>query len=203
MTTQARRFTTIAVIFTVGITIWIITGSKPFEFQISKTDLSTIENLKSFSENGQPNIDADSVTKKYEIIRKATLSKASAFIARRNALNLTSNILCILSIIASFIISVLGANKGLFLKVDSMESDLEKAKSEELTFKKKLILFSAIAILSTTLSNRITSFADKSQNTAYAILDLIKSTDSKMSNSINVIEAKNISSSFELDASKY
>jgi hypothetical protein len=203
MTRQTRLMISIALLFILGVVVWIIFGYKPMSFQISKTDFSVIENLKSFSENGQASLNADAITKKYEATRNTALSKASAFITKRNVLNVVSNILCIVSIIASFIISILGANKGLFVKLDSLESDLEKAKSEELTFKKKLILFSAIAILSTTLSNRITSFADKSQTTAYEIIDLIKSTDSKMSSSININEAKNISSSFELDASKY
>lgn len=193
----------IALIFILAVTAWIIFGSKAITFHVSKTDLSAIENLKSFSENGQTNSDLEAITKKYEVTRNTALSKASALISKRNTLNVLSNILCIISIIASFIISIIGASKGLFIKLESIESDLEKAKGEELTFKKKLILFSAIAILSTTVSNRITSFADKSQNAAYEIIDLVKSTDSKMSSSININEAKNISSSFELDASKY
>lgn len=204
MTKLAKQILFVAGLFILAFLTWIFFEPKPFAFRIANTDLNVIENIKSFTENGSnKSVDATEITKKYEAVRGITLSKAKKYISQRNSLNILSNVLCVASIIASFIISMLGANKGIFIKSETINSELEKLKEGESKFKKQLILFSAIAILSTTLSNRLNSYADKAQSTAYEIIDVIKTADTKISSAININEVKNITNSFELDASKY
>ncbi len=204
MKKSAKQIISIAILFILVFLIWIFLGPQPYTFHLAKVDLDVIENLKSFTEDGaNNNIDASQITKKYESVRLATLSKATSRISQRNTLIVLSNVLCVLSIIASFIISFLGANTGAFIKSETLDSSLDKLEGSKLKLKKQLITLSACAILSTTLSNRLSSYADKAQSTAYEIIDLIKASDTKISSAININEVNNITKSFELDASKY
>lgn len=188
--------------------VLMVTGPRPRALKLPKLDTSASLNLKNFNENsgGQEPVMGQEplvITAAYEKLRAGALSKSKTFINNRDTLNLAFNIMSVVSIIASFMVTIIGAAKGVHLTTEKLDQQLNKLKLADTKFKRWVIGCSAVAVLSTTLANRFSAYADKQQSQGIEIIDMVKTADAKVAGALDIKEVKNAADALELDLAKY
>lgn|GEM_PF-5126614 len=182
---------------------FISTAPPPKLVSLQEFRYGKITDIKGFGEGSVSTLNADSLSSKYKAVRAVAKAKAANFIVERNLLNIVYQVLCILAVLTSLIVSYLGSTKAIYLDANSIENKMDAVKKQDKTFKKRIIFLSILSLVLTTASNRTSSFYDKAQSKANEIIDLIKNSDLKVTSSINLHEVSNAISSLELDTEKY
>jgi hypothetical protein len=193
----------LAVIVAAAAVVLILTSPRPKSFALTEFSYGKIVDIKGFTEGPKNAFNPDSLAAQYKLVRAGAKTKAGSFIRQRNNLNIAYHVLCVLTIVSSLVVSYLGATKGLLLDPARLESQLEKVQQQEMSFRKAVIFLSILSLVLTTVSNRVVSYYDKTQNKATEVIELIKNADIRMASALNLTEVANIVSSLELDIEKY
>lgn len=185
--------------------ILILFGPQPKSYTIKVLTVSEGQLHLFRFKGGKINLEAnaENIVKKYNATRSVAIDKMASFVRQRNLLLQIFHGLCILSIIGSFVLSYMGATRGLIISSENVVEKIDDLKKSDSLFKKRIIVISAISILLTTLSNRTSVYADQLDNKATEIGNLIKDIDGKIISKIEVEYAFAMVNAFELDISKY
>ncbi|WP_448698159.1 hypothetical protein ACFGVR_15165 [Mucilaginibacter sp. AW1-3] len=210
MTKSAKMWLSATVIITALLSLIFFCGPAPATFKVPKMDTSNPLTLQNFDEGSGDQSGGADPTKpphqqipqnNYQNFRTKALNQAIGYMGNRDKLNLFFNILSIVSIVASFSVTVIGANNGWHLSADKIDKDLPKVKNQ--VTKKWIILLSSAAVLSTTLANRCSAYADKEQSKGLEIIGLVKTADSMVAGALDINEVQHVAEDLELDLAKY
>lgn len=188
-----------------GAITWVVGSARRYKaIQIPSFQLSQLNSIHAFNELSHDSAKhAADLTSRFDSIKQRAFNKISDSVKTRNTFNTLSNLTSIFSIVASFLLSVIGANRGIVVDNNNLSQSLSVLKKKELGFKKALLLLSALAILFTTLSNKFGSYATTAQSQANDMAGVLKTAEMKMLSALNAKEIDAIIDNLEIDVSKY
>lgn len=204
MTTSAKIWLGAAIFITGLLVVLFVSGPHPVSIELPVLDTSNHLTLQHFDEGNEGRYTSPSYHSQpynYQTLREKAVGQATIYMGKRDTLNLLFNILSVISVVASFSVTVIGANHGWYLSAEKIDKQLAKVKDQRT--KKWIILLSAIAVLSTTLANRFSAYADKEQSKGSEIIGLVRTADAKVSGALDFKEVQNASENLELDLAKY
>lgn len=179
----------------------LVSGPRLPVLHISKFNINEVLFIKSFTEHAKT--DTLISAPRFDAVKEVALAKVNSAIKSRNTLNIFYQALCILSLIVSFLLSIIGASRGIFIDPDKVKENFELLKDQEKSFKKYILIISSISILLTAVANRLNAYTQSEQSKANEIIDVLKSAELKITTALSLNEVNAIVNNLELDVSKY